>query len=168
MMCKCKKEPIKVDVKVVSPFVNMQRKGDLIDINCCDLIKTYKGRVRYITDQETERVTGIEYEKGSIFRVSLGFAMKMPPGKKAEVYQRSGTRKNFGVLLTNHVGQIDNSFQGNGDIWQAEFYAVEDGTMLFGERILQFEIVDIMPEVQFNYVDNLEAEDRGGFGSTGK
>ena len=76
--------------------------------------------------------------------------MEMPEGKRANVYQRSGTRKNFGVLLTNHVGIIDNAYNGTQDQWMAGFYAIEDGQMKLGDRILQFEIVDVMPKVEFN------------------
>lgn len=160
-MCECRKKPIKVDIELHSPHVTMKRKGDLIDLNYCGLNKVFNGEV--IQDDYGT----IKYKKGSIFRVSLGFAMRMPEGKKAEVYQRSGTRENFGVLLTNHVGQIDNAYNGSGDTWIAEFCAIQDGKMDLGDRVLQFEIVDVMPKVEINVVEKLGSTDRGGFGSTG-
>lgn len=151
---------IKPQIVKHSPFVTMERKGDLIDLNYCGINEVFEGEV-------VDSNGNIKYKKGAIFRVSLGFAMKMPKEKKANVYPRSGTRKNFNVILTNSVGQIDNSYQGTNDIWMAEFYAIADGEMNLGDRILQFEIVDRMPRVEFEEVSSLSKKNRGGFGSTG-
>lgn len=151
-------ENIKVNLVIKSPYVEMSRKGDLIDLNFCGL-NTFDGLL----------LSGdkISYSQGAIFKVRLGFAMELPKGKMAKVYPRSGTRKNFGVILTNSVGNIDNDYNGNEDEWMAEFYAVEDGSMKLGDRILQFEIVDIMPKVEFNVVESFDNENRGGYGSSG-
>lgn len=177
-MCKCKEKVIDVDVVLHSPYVTMTRKGDLIDLNYCGLVKSFEGEIEDVklkrqrqTDSEENEdslVDGIRYKKGAIFRVSLGFAMRMPEGKMAKMPPRSGTRSNYGVIMTNSVGQVDNAYQGTGDIWMAEFYAVQDGEMALGDRVAQFEIVDAMPEVIFNVVEALSSEDRGGYGSSGK
>lgn len=156
-----------IQTKVVlhSPHVSMERNGDCIDLNFCGLDKSFQGG----EDNDYPQLIGetLHYSKGSIFRVKLGFSMEMPQGKRANVYQRSGTRKNFGVLLTNHVGIIDNSYNGTDDQWMAEFYAIQDGQMKLGDRILQFEIVDIMSKVEFDVVESFNNENRGGYGSTG-
>ena len=143
-----------------SPYVAFEQKGDLVDLNCCGLERIFKGNVK-------EKDGIIRYKKGDIFRVSLGFAMELPQNKKANVYPRSGTRKNFNVILTNSVGQIDNSYKGTDDIWLAEFYAIDDGEMELGNRILQFEIVDRMPKYKFEETKTLSEKNRSGFGSTG-
>ncbi len=152
---------IEVDIKLHSPHVTMERNGDLIDLNYCGLDKVSVGNILRGENDE------VYYSEGDIFRVKLGFSMKMPEGKMAKVYMRSGTRKNFNVRLTNHVGCIDNQFQGDNDQWLAEFEAISDGMMELGDRILQFEIVDIQPQIIFNTVEKLDSEDRGGFSSTG-
>jgi len=155
-----KNEVLQVEIIKHSEYATLERNGDLIDLNFCE----FKGLFQEYVIEDGDV---IRYPEGAIFKVSLGVAMKLPPNKKACIYPRSGTRKNFNVILTNSVGQIDNAYQGSNDIWMAEFYAVKDGTMRLGDRILQFDIVDVMPEVKFIEVDELVAEDRGGFGSTG-
>ena len=94
--------------------------------------------------------------------------MKMPQCYKANVYPRSGTFKNYGLLLTNSVGQIDNSYQGNEDEWCGMFYATREGIMNYDDRILQFEVVpQAMNNVVFDFVEELGDTNRGGYGSTG-
>lgn len=99
--------------------------------------------------------------------ISLGVAMELPKGYKANVYPRSSTYKNFGIILANSVGQIDESYCGDGDIWCFPAIALRDTVIHKGDRIAQFEIVKKMPEVQFEVVEQLGNKDRGGIGSTG-
>ena len=96
--------------------------------------------------------------------------MKLPKGYKANVYPRSSTFKNYGLILTNSVGQIDNSYNGNDDQWCGMFACLKDGKMNYDDRILQFEIArTTMDDIEFEFVERLENSDnRGGFGSTGK
>ena len=99
--------------------------------------------------------------------ISLGVAMQLPKGYKANVYPRSSTYKNFGIVLANSVGQIDESYCGDGDVWCFPAIAFRDTVIHKGDRIAQFEIVKKMPEVQFEVVEQLGNKDRGGIGSTG-
>lgn len=159
------------DVKFVKrhPLLKFEQHGDLIDLQFlgldmifkCTWIGGYGDTVKFEEDVLT-------YKKGDIFRVKLGFSMQLPEGKMAKTYMRSGTRKNFNVRLTNHVGNIDNSYNGTNDEWMAEFEAIGDGSMKLGDRILQFEIVDVQPKWNFVEVEELGKTDRGGYGSTGK
>ena len=66
------------------------------------------------------------------------------------------------------MGQIESSYSGSSDIWKYPAYATRDTVINKGDRICQFEIVPIMPDVLFEEVDELDSVDRGGFGSTGK
>jgi dUTP pyrophosphatase len=141
----------------------LEKHGDLIDLRYCGVNKVFGGSVNY--DFKTKK---LKYKKGAIFRVNLGIAMNLPQGTKANVPPRSGTRKNFGVLLTNSVGQIDNNYNGTNDEWMAEFYAIQDGEMNLGDRVVQFEIIDAMRDYRFKQVDKLENINRGGYGSSGK
>lgn len=113
--------------------------------------------------------------------ISLGIAMKLPDGYEAHVLPRSSTFKTWGVIQTNGMGIIDNSYSGTNDIWkfpalclQPRGYMDSDGLYNFtethikkGDRICQFRIVKKQPEVEFDEVLFLDEVDRGGFGSTG-
>lgn len=133
-------------------------KGDLVDL-----------RASKISVNGVDKTFPCEYKIGDVVFVKLGFAMKLPKGYKANVYPRSSTFKNYGLILTNSVGQIDNSYNGNDDQWCAMFACLKDGKMNYDDRILQFEIArTTMDDIEFEFVEKLEnLENRGGFGSTG-
>lgn len=94
--------------------------------------------------------------------------MELPEGYEALVVPRSSTYKNFGIIQTNSIGIIDESYCGDGDQWYFPAYAVRDTVIAAGDRICQFRIIEHQPELSFKTVDALGNSDRGGFGSTGK
>ena len=100
--------------------------------------------------------------------ISLGISMKLPEGYEAHVLPRSSTFKKWGILLTNSMGIIDESYCGERDIWGFPALAMRPTTIFKGDRICQFRIMKKMPEVKFTEVDHMEDKNRGGFGSTGK
>lgn len=93
--------------------------------------------------------------------------MILPEGYEAHVAPRSSTFKNFGIVFTNSVGVVDNSYCGEEDEWRAPVYALRDTLIEKNERICQFRIIEKQPELEFVTVDRLKDESRGGFGSTG-
>ena len=108
--------------------------------------------------------------------ISLGVSMDLPEGYEAHIVPRSSTFKNFGVIQTNHMGVIDHSYKGDGDIWRFPAYCLEGkdivdgraGTLIHkNDRICQFRIMERQPDFQFVTVDKLGNVDRGGIGSTG-
>lgn len=99
--------------------------------------------------------------------ISLGVSMKLPDGYEAHVVPRSSTFKKWGILQTNHMGVVDNSYSGDNDIWGMPVFAVRDTKININDRICQFRIVKTQPEIEFTEVLKLEGIDRGGFGSTG-
>lgn len=105
--------------------------------------------------------------KGDFALISLGVSMKLPDGYEAHVVPRSSTFKKWGVLQTNSMGIIDNSYSGTNDIWRFPALAVRDTVINKNDRICQFRIVKKQPTVEFEEMDTLDAVDRGGFGSTG-
>lgn len=106
--------------------------------------------------------------KAMEFRIiSLGVSMKLPEGYEAHIVPRSSTFRKWGVLQTNHMGVIDNSYCGENDIWGFPALAMRDTVIEKGDRICQFRIVKKMDAVEFCEVDHMEDADRGGFGSTG-
>lgn len=104
---------------------------------------------------------------GDFKLISLGISMKLPEGYEAHVVPRSSTFKKWGVLQTNSMGVIDNSYCGENDIWRFPALAMRDIVIEEGDRICQFRIVKKMDAVSFKTVEHMEDVDRGGFGSTG-
>ena len=121
-------------------------KGDLIDLRAAETV---------------------EMKKGDFKLIKLGVGMKLPEGYKANVYPRSSTFKNFGIIMSNSVAQIDNSYSGDADEWRFPAIALRDTVIHKNDRICQFEIQKIQPEIEFEEVEHLDAESRGGIGSTG-
>lgn len=153
-------KPLKLQVKYIDKNIAPIEKkdgGDLIDL-----------RVSTVKRNGVKESFPCKYKKGDSLFFGLGFALKVPYNKKSNVYPRSGMFKNYGFLLTNSVGQIDNSYSGNDDEWKAMIYCTREGEINYNDRILQFEVVDrTMENVEFEVVDNLDEANRGGYSSTG-
>ena len=109
----------------------------------------------------------VEMNAGDFKLISLGVSMKLPEGYEAHMAPRSSTFKKWKIIQTNSIGVIDNSFSGTGDVWRFPALAMRDTTIYEGDRICQFRIVKSQPEVEFVEVEELDAVDRQGFGSTG-
>lgn len=109
----------------------------------------------------------VEMKAGEFRIISLGVSMKLPEGYEAHLVPRSSTFKKWGVLQVNSMGVIDNSYCGDNDVWGFPALAMRDTVIRKGDRICQFRIQKVMEPVEFVEVDQLDAPDRGGFGSTG-
>ena len=100
--------------------------------------------------------------------ISLGVSMELPKGYEAHIVPRSSTFKNFGIIQTNHQAVIDESYNGDNDIWKYPVYALRDTIIHKNDRICQFRIMEHQPTIDFEEVEHLEGKERGGFGSSGK
>ena len=107
-------------------------------------------------------------KKGEFKLIPLGVAMQLPEGYEAHIVPRSSTYKNYGLIQTNHMGVVDESYCGDNDQWHMPVYALRDTVLHVNDRICQFRIMEHQPRIVFEEVENLNAPDRGGFGSTGK
>ena len=110
----------------------------------------------------------VSLKAGDFKLINLGVAMKLPEGYEAHVLPRSSTFKNWGILQANSQGVIDNSYSGTNDIWKFPALATRDTEIHINDRICQFRIVKNQPKIQFEIKETLDANERGGFGSTGK
>lgn len=110
----------------------------------------------------------VHLKKGEFYLIPLGVGMKLPDGYEANVIPRSSTYKNFKVLQTNSFAVIDNSYSGDNDQWLYPVVAIEDTVINKNDRICQFRINKIQPEIEFEDVEHLDDVNRGGIGSTGK
>lgn len=141
-----------------------------------------KIRIRYLSDkiEKLDYIDGksdwidlraaeeVELKKGEFRLIPLGVAMELPKGYEAHVVPRSSTYKNFGIIQTNHMGVIDETYCGDSDQWFFPAYALRDTQVHAGDRICQFRIMEHQPRIQFEEVESLGNQDRGGHGSTGR
>lgn len=169
---------MKIKIKYFSkdyPRLEKIAVGDWIDLRVdrLEYIKRTKHKVNttitnIIREIDLKKDTKLEYKKGDIIKFGLGVAMELPEGYEAEIRPRSSTFKHWGLIQTNSVGTIDNSYKGDNDEWQIEFIAMRDGSINRFDRVCQFRIWEKQPEFDFIEVDKLGNDDRGGFGSTGR
>ena len=110
----------------------------------------------------------VEMKAGEFKLIPLGIAMELPAGYEAHVVPRSSTFKNYGIIQTNSMGIIDETYCGDNDQWFFPAYALRDTVIHINDRICQFRIMEHQPAFDFSEVDMLANEDRGGHGSTGK
>lgn len=109
----------------------------------------------------------IELKANEFKLIPLGVGMKLPKDYEAHIVPRSSTFKNFGIIQTNHQGVIDESYCGNNDQWYFPAYALRDTKISKNDRICQFRIMKKQPNVQFDEIEVLDNNDRGGIGSSG-
>ena len=140
---------MKIKVKYHADILPLEinDKGDWIDLRAAEDMKLRAGHDYYIP---------------------LGISVELPEGYEAHIAPRSSTFKNWGIIQTNSVGVIDNSYCGNNDIWMMPVYATRFTEIKKNDRICQFRIVEKQPHLEFETVDHLGNKDRGGFGSTGR
>ena len=128
-------------------------------------------KLRYIDGKsdwiDLRAAQDVELKKGEYKLIPLGVAMKLPRGYEAHVVPRSSTFKNFGIIQTNHQGVIDESYCGDDDQWFMPVYAIRDTVIHVNDRICQFRLMEHQPAIEFEEMQELEKENRGGFGSTG-
>lgn len=139
----------KIKIKYFDKEIDKLEKfpnGDWIDLRCAEETTLKAGEFKLIP---------------------LGIGMILPLDYEVHIAPRSSTFKNYGIIQTNSVGVIDNSYSGEKDEWKMPVYATRDTVIHKNERICQFRIVKKMPSVQIVEVEHLNSNSRGGFGSTG-
>ena len=109
----------------------------------------------------------IRMKQGDYRLIPLGVAIALPKGYEAHLLPRSSTFAKYGIIQTNAMGIIDESYSGDTDQWLFPAYALRDTVIPAFERICQFRIMAHQEALQFCEVTTLGAQNRGGFGSTG-
>ena len=99
--------------------------------------------------------------------IGLNVAMELPKGFEAHILPRSSTFKNYGLIVTNSMGMVDNGYCGDNDEWKLSVIGTKEVTIPKGSRIAQFRIIPSQ-NVKLKTVASLNGSDRGGFGSSGK
>lgn len=134
----------------------------------CDKID----RLQYIDNKsdwiDLRAAETIEMKAGEFKLIPLGIAIELPSGYEAHIVPRSSTFKNFGILQTNSMGVVDETYCGDNDQWFFPALAMRDTVIKVNDRICQFRIMEHQPALKFTEVTHLGNLDRGGHGSTGK
>ena len=156
---------VKIHVKLHNEKCKLESFGNWIDLRSSETISLKKFEFKLI---------------------DLGVSMKLPKYYQGNIVPRSGTYKNFKIIQTNHYGVVDgptnteNGYSGNNDKWKFAALAIDDTNINEGDRICQFEIKPTMfapfwtklkwlfsSGVDIIYVNDLNSDDRGGFGQSG-
>ena len=153
------------------PLANLNTRKDIL---MKKIIIKYKSddieRLRYIDGKsdwiDLRSSEDVILKAGEATYIPFGIAMKLPEGYEAHIVPRSSTFKNFGIIQTNHMGVIDESYCGPNDWWMMPVYAIRDTVIHKNDRVAQFRIIEHQPAIEF-VEGALDGEDRGGFGSTG-
>ena len=138
---------IKYHVKELEKLRYIDGKSDWIDLRVAEEVKMKAGEFRLI---------------------SMGSSVELPKGYEMWILPRSSAFKNFGVIQTNAMGVVDESFCGDNDIIHMPILAMRDTDMHINDRIGQFRIAKHQAEIHFVEVEHLNHADRGGFRTTGK
>ena len=172
---------IKVLIKTDGCIPMVFEQGDFIDLITAkdiELKAPYAKALRRKTkDGEiTERYRDVQFEYTLI---PLGICVEVPKGFESYIVPRSSTFKKYGLIQTNSIGIIDQSYCSDDDEWKMPVLATRKVTIPKGTRIAQFRVqlsqkatpwqkikwmLSRKPELV--YVSSLNNAKRGGFGST--
>lgn len=162
-------------------FPTIIHKGEWIDLRASEdvVMKAPQAQTlkKTIVDGETISYRDVEFDTQLI---PLGIAMQLPKGYEAVILPRSGTFKNFGIMLTNSAGIIDSSYCGDEDEWKFGAIALKHCEIQEGDRICQFRIqlsqkATMWQKIKWLFsskinlveVEHLGNDNRSGFSSTG-
>jgi len=111
----------------------------------------------------------ITFAPWELKQVPTGCVVETPPGYMLMLAPRSSTYKNYGLILSNSVGIVDNDYCGDNDFLAFPYVNLSGKTQTIekGTRIGQGIFVKI-ERADFEEVEEMSAPDRGWFGSTGK
>ena len=110
--------------------------------------------------------TTIEIKPQSMGRVPVNIVVEIPKGYMILIKDRSSTLKKKGLLCA--VGYVDQDYCGNGDEIMLQFYNPGNWPIIVerGDRLGQAAFVPIT-QAEWEEVDDMERDGRGGFGTTG-
>ena len=138
---------IKVHVPELIRPEYIDGKSDWIDLRAAEDAALKAGELRYI---------------------SLGLSVRLPEGYELWIAPRSSTFRQFGILMPNSPGIVDESYSSDEDILAMPALALRDTVIRLNDRICQCRLMPHQPQVLFREAETLGNRVRGGFGSTGR
>jgi dUTP pyrophosphatase len=174
----------KIKVKRINkniPLPEVIEKGDWVDLRAAETVHLNAPQAGTL---KRHTVDGVEVSHRDVTfdskLIGLGVAMQLPKGLEAVALSRSSSFKNFGVILANSEGVIDQPYCGDNDEWRFNAIALRDTTINEGDRICQFRVQLsqkatmwqkikwlLSSGIEVVEVDELDNPDREGIGSTG-
>lgn len=174
---------IKVFEKTKGCFPKEFEVGDWFDLCAAKdikLVASTASTLRYSTKKNPVSEEDKPKKRNVTFQsvlIPLGVCMELPKGYEAIVIPRSSTFKKYGLIQTNSVGLIDNSYNSEKDEWKFPGLATKDTIIPKGTRIAQFRIQLsqkatmwqklkwlMSSSVKLVQVEHLDNKPRGGFG----
>jgi dUTP pyrophosphatase len=175
---------VKVFEKTEGCFPQQFEIGDWYDLVTAKDIKLfapvatalkYSTKKNPVTEEEK-----LKYKRDVVFQytlIPLGVCIELPKYYEAVVIPRSSTFGKYGLIQTNSVGLIDNSYSSEKDEWKFPVMATRDVVIPKGTRICQFRIqlnqkANVRQKLKWLFsgsvklvkVEHLDNEPRGGFG----
>lgn len=156
-------------------------KGDWVDLKLAEDVKL-KGPYSKVLRRKTKDGEVIERYRDVVFDstiASLGICVEVPKGYECIVVPRSSTFKKWGVMQSNSLGVIDQTYSSDEDVWGMPIVAFRATIIPKGTRIAQFRVQLsqkatmwqkikwlFTSSIKIRQVASLDNEKRGGFGST--
>jgi len=130
-----------------------------------------------LPEYQTKGSTGFDFycredtiiPAGQAAFVPANNVIEAPKGYFLAVLPRSSTFKKTGLLLANSMGVIDRDYAGPEDEVKLYFHNTTDNDVAVkkGDRLAQGLFLRF-DQAEWNEVDEIREESRGGFGSTGR
>ena len=174
---------LKIKIKVLTKgcMPKIIENGDWIDLKLAETIHLMPSQAGTLKKKQ-EQLQTLSYRNvtSEVTYLPLGVAMELPKGFEAIIDSRSSGPKKTGLFIPSGQGVVDNSYNGNNDQWHYVCSPMRETTIKVGDRICQFRIQLsqkatlwqkikwlLSSGIELVEVDNLNNEDRGGFGTSG-
>lgn len=107
-------------------------------------------------------------EAGRVALIPTGLVIEVPPGTFLGIFARSSTPLKRGLMVANGVGIVDQDYCGPHDEVKIAVlnFTAAPVRVAAGDRLAQGMFLPVN-RVNWKEVDDIRAESRGGFGSTG-
>ena len=138
---------VKYHTDAIEPLRYIGGKSDWVDLRAAEEVHLMPGELAYI---------------------SLGISVRLPRGYELWIAPRSSTYRNFGILVPNSPGIVDESYSSDEDILRLPALAMRETVIHVNDRICQCRLMPHQPPLRFEAAETLGHAARGGFGSTGR
>lgn len=170
------KATIKVKVLTKGCMPKVFKQGDWIDLIAAEDVQldAPQAGVQYQADGNKFRDV-----EANVHYIPLGVAMQLPKGYEAIVAPRSSSARKLGIIQSNSIGIIDESYCSDKDEWLFPTIAIKPTLIEKGTRLCQFRIqlsqkATMWQKIKWFFtsgiklveVESLNNKKRGGFGST--
>lgn len=173
---------MKIKVKEVTPgcMPEILKVGDCIDLMTSEEYTLKCPHVKMLHKKKNSDENNVERFRDVIFEyrlLDLGVVIELPKGFEAVLMPRSSAFKKWGILQTNSIGEIDQSFCGPNDVWKMPVMATRNVVIPKGTPIAQFKVQLsqkatmwqklkwlLSSKIEIVKVDEMHNADRGGIG----